>query len=93
MPVSGLVVSLADDQQSRDSAIDAIAAQPGIEIGPTRSDCLTIVTDTDSRREDKRLWDWLCRLPGVRQVEVAFVGFDTEPESSDANRRGQKSGC
>ena len=76
MPVSGLVVTLADQSGVRENAINAIRNEPRIEIGVTQSGRMAIVVDTASDEEDKQLWQWLNRLPGVAFVDVVMVGFE-----------------
>lgn len=82
MPVSGLVVSLRDDPQSRVEALAAISQQAQITMGAVEQNRLAIVLDTTSTQEDKRLWDWLGSLPGVLLLEVAFVGFEQQADSA-----------
>jgi nitrate reductase NapAB chaperone NapD len=76
MPVSGLVVTLTDDQERRDSALAAIRREPRIEIGMMEARQLAIVVDTPSGDDDRQLWQWLNSLPGVEFVDVALVGFE-----------------
>ena len=80
MPVSGLVVSLKSDPQLRNEAIDAIRAEPRIEIGAIKQRRMAVVLDTASVDEDKQLWCWLGSLPGVVFVDVALVGYE-DPDS------------
>ena len=82
MPVSGLVVTLRDEPLERAQTLAAIAHQPQITTGVLEQNRLAIVVATDSRREDKRLWDWLGSLAGVSSLEVAFVGFEQPAESN-----------
>ena len=82
MPVSGLVVTLRDEPQSRSETLAAISQQAQITMGGVEQNRLAIVVDTASTREDKRLWDWLGSLSGVSQLEVAFVGFEQQADST-----------
>ena len=59
MPVSGLVVSLAENSDLRQQAIDEINQESRIEVGVIESQRMSIVMDTTSSEEDKRLWNWL----------------------------------
>lgn len=76
MPVSGLVITLANDRQRRDTALAALSQEPRIELGVLRASRLAIVVDTATPEDDQQLWQWLNALPGVEFVEVALVGFD-----------------
>ena len=84
MPVSGLVVTLSNDPDRGAEAINAIDAEPSLEIGTTVSQRMAVVMDTQSSEADKALWNWLQSLPGVVFVDVAMVGFeetDAEPRA------------
>ena len=81
MPVSGLVVSLAESPELRQLAIDAIDQESRIDIGVIESQRMSIAVDTHSSEEDKELWQWLTNLPGVDFVDVVMVGFE-DGESS-----------
>jgi hypothetical protein len=85
MPVSGLVVSLRDDPKSRAQALAAISQQTQITMGEVEQNRVAIVVDTTSTQEDKRLWDWLGSLPGVSLLEVAFVGFEQQLDSTKSD--------
>ena len=78
MPVSGLVVSLANEPNLRETAIDAIRQESQIEIGVINSLRMAVVVDTPSSEEDKEIWNWLNALPGVTFVDVAMVGFEDD---------------
>ena len=84
MPVSGLVVSLAEEQQLREHAMDASRREPRIEVGAIESGRMAIVIDTTSTEEDKQLWNWLSSLPGVVFVDVALVGYEDQ-SAGDGN--------
>ena len=81
MPISGLVVSLCDEAKRRSEALDVIRRESRITMGDLEANRLAIVLDTESREEDKQVWDWLNALPAVTFVEVAFVGFEQHEES------------
>lgn len=82
MPVSGLVISLSENHQWRQAAIDAIGDEPRIEIGVIESGRMSVVMDTADSEEDKQLWNWLSSLGGVIHLDVAMIGFeDDEPEN------------
>lgn len=83
MPISGLVVALADDALGQQSA-DRIAAAPQIEVGRRTAHKLAVVVETASSDEDRDLWQWLRDLPGVVHVDVVFIGFDDPSQDSPA---------
>ena len=80
MPVSGLVVVLADEADLRAAAVRAMELDRSIELGPVHGNRLALIVETPSGQEDRRVWDMLHHLAGVRLVEVVFVGWDHAKE-------------
>lgn len=80
MPVSGLVITFSGDVTDHRMSLKRLHEEPAIEVGEARGAKLAIVVDTESRQRDQEIWQWVCELPGVILVDVAFVGFE-EPES------------
>ncbi|MCA9190019.1 MAG: hypothetical protein R3E01_25740 [Pirellulaceae bacterium] len=76
MPVSGLVVTFSDEPQVHAATLTTIRQESRITIGVEAAGRLAIVLDTLTPEEDRQLWEWLQELPGVRFVEVAFVGVE-----------------
>lgn len=85
MPVSGLIVTLSSDFCLQSEAGFAIRNHPQIEVGPTPSNRMVIVLDTQSSEEDKSIWEWLNQLPGVIFIDVAMVGFEDVNSSHPMN--------
>jgi hypothetical protein len=78
VPVSGLVITLSEKDEERRAALSALQNESQIEVGEGAGRRLPIVVDTPSSIEDRRIWEWLHSLPGVRFVDVACVHFDDE---------------
>ncbi|TWU24069.1 hypothetical protein Pla52o_19920 [Novipirellula galeiformis] len=83
MPISGLVVTLSDNATERADVLSSLRRDPRIELGinePEQQHAvrIPIVVDTPSNDEDKQVWQWLNRLPGVVFVDVALVGFESD---------------
>jgi len=76
MPISGLMLTLADDASLAGEALGAIAGERRIEVGDREQHRLAVVVDTRTREEDQQLWRWLNDLPGVRFVDVVYVTFE-----------------
>lgn len=83
MAISGLVVTLADDETAAAGALAALGADPRLTLGERFGRRLAIVADTPSVHADRALWDELRGTPGVTYVDVTFVHLDTHPASSD----------
>ena len=79
MAISGLVVTLADDQAVADAAVALLKADPRLTIGERFGRRLALVADTPSVPADRSLWDELRQTPGVVYVDVTFVHLDTDP--------------
>jgi nitrate reductase NapAB chaperone NapD len=76
MPISGLVITLADDDARCDAALVALRQHGAITLGPQTGPRLPVVVETDSDDEDRQVWEWLQSLPGVLQVDVAMIHFE-----------------
>lgn len=87
MPISGLVLTLSKNSADRERAIQAIQQEPRVEIGPTVSNRMAVVLDTQSTDEDKQLWNWLSDLSGVVFIDVVLVGFEQSDESPSERRQ------
>lgn len=72
MPTSGLVLT-ADRPEELGTILEALATEPAVEAGPPVGSRLPLVVDTPDKGADKRVWEWLHRLPGVAAVDVAFI--------------------
>jgi len=83
MSISGLLITLADDANAFEAAISTLRADPRIDVGDRRGPYLPVVTDTDGKQENQRLWDELKELPGVVNVNLVFADLD---DSTETNR-------
>lgn len=83
MAVSGIVVTLSDDQALAHAAIESLSADPRLTLGERFDRRLAAVAETPSARDDRDLWDDLNAIPGVVRVDVTFVALD-EPVCLDA---------
>jgi hypothetical protein len=81
MPISGLVVTLAELEVRRAAALTALADHPLITIGPQAGSRLPIVVETANEDIDRDIWEWLQSLPGVEQVDVAMIHFEKEQDA------------
>jgi hypothetical protein len=84
MPISGLVVTLAEDQAAQDAAVAAMSAHPAIEIGTRSFNQMPVVVETVDEEQDRLIWEWLHALPGVVMVVVALIHFDDERSSCES---------
>lgn len=84
MPVSGLVITLAEDSSAMRHALTAMLQSGRVELGARDGRKLAAVLDTPTEQANKDAWQWLSALPGVRHIDVVFVSLDhptPEPES------------
>lgn len=84
MPISGLVITLAEDPQAAELAKQAVRGHPRFTCeampDPRR---LPAVLDTPDRHTDREDWDWLNALDGVRQVDVVFIHFEDHDAAAE----------
>ncbi|MBX3435254.1 MAG: hypothetical protein KF847_18195 [Pirellulales bacterium] len=77
MPTSGLVLT-AERPEDLMPILAALAAEPAVECATPRGVRVPLVLETPDKQTDQRLWDWLRRLPGVANVDVAFIHLGTQ---------------
>ena len=80
VPISGLVVVLDSPSGPYPDTIQKLRAHPAIEVGDISDYKIAIVVDSTCKQHDQEIWDWVQDLPGVLDIQIAFVGFDDEPE-------------
>jgi hypothetical protein len=78
MSISGLVVTLADEDVTAESAVTTLRADARLTLGERFGRRLAIVADTSSVHDDRVLWDELREMPGVVHVDVTFVHLDAD---------------
>lgn len=79
MPVSGLVVTLSDEQSARQNALETIEADERLEIGDRQKNRLPVVADTESIDGGTELVrDELLDIEGVVFVDLITVNFEDE---------------
>jgi hypothetical protein len=91
MPVSGLVLSLSGEPKLRAEALARMGREPRVTLGVCRGVRMAAVLETATLEEHQQLSDWLCSLPGIVLVTVAFAGLEPPGESLPATetRRAQ----
>lgn len=93
MPVSGLVLTLSREESCRQEAISALYEHASIVIGELVAHRLPIVVDTPNCEEDRAIWEWLLKLPGVAFVDLVCTDAteDIENDGDPSNRCSEKS--
>jgi hypothetical protein len=84
--ISGLVANLTADATLAHSALQAIKQHPALELGPQDGRRLPLVLETATPGESHELSEWLCELPGVEHIDVAFVHWDDDLATVSAPR-------
>ncbi len=75
MPVTGLVAHLTADPRAWPRAIERLAADPRVTLGPQEGAKLALVTETERADEDAELFTELARIEGVLSIFVVFHDF------------------
>lgn len=79
MPVSGIVLTLTEDRERRDGVLRHLAVDERVELGPTEGRRVAVVLVTDSLAAGRDLCEELVALPGIDQLEVAYVAAEDGP--------------
>lgn len=82
MSVSGLVVSVADEEAAR-RVLEQIRRVSSFVLGERVGLRFPVAVDATDARTAERKHEWLRQLPGVVKVDVAVVYLGAE-EASDA---------
>jgi nitrate reductase NapAB chaperone NapD len=78
LPISGLVVIFESSDALNDLVVDQLVNHQYIAVGERADDRIAIVVDSLSKEHDTEIWEWINNLPGVSQIQIAFVGFDDD---------------
>ena len=75
MPVIGAVLHLDQNPEQRERALQYLNQHPRITLGHHQDGRLPIVLESDSKSEDKALWNELQAQSGVTFCSVVFADF------------------
>ncbi len=76
MPVSGLLITLSQEPEARDSALVDLRSRPELTVGEPSCCWLPVATETPDVKSGRDLHEWLEQLWGVEFVDVIYVCFD-----------------
>jgi len=79
MPISGLVLTLADPNDADRLARDLQCQERRLEFGELQGNHLPAVLDTETAHQSREVHDWLLEQPGILGVDVVFVSVDEPP--------------
>ena len=82
MPISGLVLTLADPSDAARLARDLLGQEPRLEFGELHGNHLPLALETETAAESRDVHDWLLGRPGVLGVDVVFVSVEDPPPTS-----------
>jgi nitrate reductase NapAB chaperone NapD len=88
MPVSGLVLTLADDAVLRERACTLLRAQPRVTLGAPQLTRLPLVLESESAEAMEQELQALSELEGVELVELAYADFSDVQTYTIRPRRG-----
>jgi hypothetical protein len=71
--ISGIAITLADDDSRDVSACAALTAIAGLTLGARVGRRLAAVLDVSSAKDADRLWDDMRAIPGVTHIDCVCV--------------------
>jgi nitrate reductase NapAB chaperone NapD len=83
MWISSFVITLAPSGVLPHPVAQALAAIPGFTLGARHGAKLPAVLEADNDAVARHWHDWLLQLPGVVQVDLAFVTFEPDDPPAD----------
>jgi hypothetical protein len=84
VPISGLRITLADDEMSARRGLAALTEDDRVELGVQHGRRIAAVLETPDPVSDKHAYRWINDLPGVRHVDVVFVALESSDRAPDA---------
>jgi hypothetical protein len=81
MAITGLVLTLSEDEGEREQALVRLAGEPCVTLGEPKAFKYPAVLDTPSSREDRDCFDRLEATAGVNLVELVCVSFEGDTGS------------
>lgn len=78
MPVIGAVLTLPYEGKLP----SALSSDPRLTVGDRQGDRVPLAILTDSREEERALLQQICDLPGVLDLQIAFVDLSDLSEVS-----------
>ncbi len=84
MPISSLIVRAAPEMAKQ--VADHIRRLSGADVSRIQGDSIVAVTETETREQDKKLWDDMKAIDGVLGVDLIYHNFeDMEHGSHEEN--------
>lgn len=74
MPISSLIIRTTTERAAE--VAEVANAIEGVSVTDIQGANLVTVTETDSRQDDKKLWDQLEKIEGVIAVDAIYHNFE-----------------
>jgi hypothetical protein len=78
MPISGLVITLTEDDRLADEAVTTLAARPEIVVGMRQRQWLPVAVDGRDYAHSREVHEWIGAQPGVTFVDVTSINFESD---------------
>ncbi|WP_433926206.1 hypothetical protein AB3662_25095 [Sorangium cellulosum] len=75
MPISALVITLADEPSARERACRSLAGEAALSLGPRSGSRLAAVAETESLLAGAELLERVLLIDGVDFVDLVSVDF------------------
>ncbi|MBW2736423.1 MAG: hypothetical protein JRH20_28885 [Deltaproteobacteria bacterium] len=76
MAISGLVITLSEQESERVSALNAMEQEPWLSLGVAQGHRLPVVVDSEDRHQFQACWDALLAMEGVVHVDLVTVDYE-----------------
>ena len=80
MPIASIVVRTKDD--CLEEVVDQVKQYEGVSISDIGRDKFIVVSETETREQDKNLWERLEAVPGVLKVDLIYYNFEDLEEET-----------
>ena len=74
MPISSLIIRTLSENTP--TVVDEISDFTGLTVAAIERNNIVVVTETETKNQDKELWTKLKEVSGVKQVDLIFHNFE-----------------
>jgi len=85
MPINGLLIGLASDQNISDEVVRQLEKNEHVELGERNGMWLPVSIESESVRDSHEIHEWIEKLDGVLSVDVVFASVEESNNSQIEN--------
>jgi len=76
MAICGLVITLSEEQEQRELALQALETAPDLTLGEGEGGRIPAVLEAAGKADYRERWEELEAMPGVTHLDLTYVNFE-----------------